>query len=54
MKANENVMQGINFSSDGQTFKPLTASLTRPQIKIPIPEDLKDLEITEIQSRDFI
>ena len=35
----------------GQTFKPLTASLTRPQTKIPIPEDLKYLEITEIQTK---
>ena len=51
MRDNEIVMQGISFSLVGQNFKSLTASLTRPQIKIPIPEDLKDLEITEIQTK---
>ena len=44
MRGNENVMQGISFLPVGQNFKSLTASLTRPQIKIPIPEDFIDLE----------
>ena len=51
MRGNENVMQEISFSSVGQNFKSLTGSLTRPQLKIPIPEDFKDLEITEIQTK---
>ena len=51
MRDNENVMQHISFSSVGQNHKTLTANLTRPQIKIPIPEDLKDLEVTEIQTK---
>ena len=51
MRADENVMQGISFSSDGQTLKSLIASLTRPQTVIPIPKDLKDLEIAEIQTK---
>ena len=48
MRDNENVMQGISFSSVGQNYKSLIAILTRPQIKIPVPEDSKDLEITKI------
>ena len=40
-------MQEISFSSVGQNHKTLTANLTRPQI--PLPEDLKDLKIIEIQ-----
>ena len=51
MRDNENVMQRISFSSVGQNYKSLTASLTRPQMKIPIPEDLIDLEIAEIQAK---
>ena len=51
MRGNENVMQEIIFSSVGQNHKTLTANLTRPQIKIPLPEDLKDLQITEIQTK---
>ena len=51
MRNNEIVMQGINFPLVGQNYKSLTASLTRLQIKIPIPEDLKDLEITQIQTK---
>ena len=44
MRDNANIMQEISFS-----VVTLTANLTRPQIKIPLLEDLKDLEITEIQ-----
>ena len=44
-------MQEISFSSVGKNHKTLTANLTRPQIKIILPEDLKDLEITEIQTK---
>ena len=44
-------MQEISFSSVGQNPKTLTANLTRPQIKILLPENLKDLEITEIQTK---
>ena len=44
-------MQEISFSSVGQNHKTLTARLTRPHIKILLPENLKDLEITEIQTK---
>ena len=44
-------MQEISFSSVGQNHETLTASLTRPHIKILLPENLKDLEITEIQTK---
>ena len=44
MRDNENIMQETSFSSVGKNHKILTANLTRPQIKIPLPEDLKDLE----------
>ena len=45
-------MQEISFSSVSQNHKTLTVNLTRPQIKIPLPEYLKDLEITEIQTKE--
>ena len=51
MRDNENIMQETSFSSVGKNHKILTANLTRPQIKIPLPEDLKDLEITELQTK---
>ena len=51
MRENENVMQEISFSSVGQNHKTLTANLTRPQTKISLPEDLKNLQITEIQTK---
>ena len=46
-----NIMQEISFSLVSKNHKTLTANLTRPQIRITLPEDLKDLEITEIQTK---
>ena len=51
MRDSENIMQETSFSSVGKYHKTLTANLTRPQIKIPLPENLKDLEITELQTK---
>ena len=49
MRDNANIMQEISFSLVGKNHKTLTANLTRPQIKMSLLEDFKDLEITEIQ-----
>ena len=51
MRDRENVIQEISFSSVGQNRKTLTANLTRSEIKIPLIEDLKNLEIAKIQTK---
>ena len=47
----ENVIQEISFSSVGQNQKFLTACSTWSEIKILLPEDLKNLEIRETQTK---